>query len=242
MYNMQFAEAHRTFAAWEMAHPDDPMGPVSDAAAYLFSEFDRLRILQSELFVDNQSFFGMGKVSADPAAKQRFDAAIAKTQSLAAAALSRAPEDPNAQFADVLRVGLHSDYLARIDKKYMASLSEMKTGRALAEKLVSQHPEYYDAHLAVGVENYLLSQKPAPVRWLLRVGGAQTDKQIGLEKLRLTAEKGHYLMPFARLLLAVSDLRDHQPASARRRLEWLASEYPENRLYQDELSKLPSTN
>src|SRR5581483_6951647 len=132
--------------------------------------------------------------------------------------------------ANVLRIGLHSDYLALIDKKYMASLGEMKTGRALAEKLVAEHPEYYDAHLAVGVENYLLSQKAAPVRWLLRVGGAQTDKNAGLEKLRLTAEKGRYLMPFARLLLAVADLRDHQPAGARARLEWLASEFPENRL------------
>ena len=238
MYNMQFADAHRTFRQWQDAHPDDPMGPVSDAAAYLFSEFDRLRILQTELFVDNQSFFGMEKVSADPAARQHFDAALAKAQSLAAAALGRSPGDPNALFADVLRLGLHADYLALIDRKYMASLGEMKTGRALAEKLVAQHPDYYDAHLAVGIENYLLSQKPAPVRWLLRMGGAQTDKNVGLEKLRLTAEKGRYLMPYARLLLAVADLRDREPESARRKLEWLASEFPKNRLYQEELSRL----
>src|SRR5262252_4193696 len=44
MYNIQFADAPRTFQEWEGAHPNDPMGPVSDAAAYLFSEFDRLRI------------------------------------------------------------------------------------------------------------------------------------------------------------------------------------------------------
>src|SRR5512138_686142 len=76
MYNLQFDDAHRTFHFWQRAHPDDPMGPVSDAAAYLFSEFDRLRILQSELFVENQSFFGMQKVSADAAVKQRFEQAL----------------------------------------------------------------------------------------------------------------------------------------------------------------------
>ena len=42
MYNLRFGDAHRVFQQWEAAHPDDPMGPVSDAAAYLFSEFDRL--------------------------------------------------------------------------------------------------------------------------------------------------------------------------------------------------------
>src|SRR5262245_56069451 len=50
MYNLQFDDAHRTFQEWDRQHPEDPMGPVSQAAAYLFAEFDRLKILQSEFF------------------------------------------------------------------------------------------------------------------------------------------------------------------------------------------------
>jgi hypothetical protein len=45
MYNLSFEDAHKNFTEWQQIHPDDPMGPVSDAAAYLFSEFDRLHIL-----------------------------------------------------------------------------------------------------------------------------------------------------------------------------------------------------
>ena len=45
-----------------------------------------------------------------------------------------------------------------------------------------------------GVENYLFSLKPAPVRWFLQIGGAETDRDRGIEDLRLTAEKGHYLV------------------------------------------------
>ena len=45
MYNLEFADAHNTFAGWKQAHPEDPMGPVSNAAAYLFAEFDRLHTL-----------------------------------------------------------------------------------------------------------------------------------------------------------------------------------------------------
>src|SRR5208337_3584701 len=56
MYNLQFEEAHRTFNRWEQLHPDDPLGPTSDAAAYLFSEFDRLGVLQWELFLDDEKF------------------------------------------------------------------------------------------------------------------------------------------------------------------------------------------
>ena len=71
------------------------------------------------------------------------------------------------------------------------------------------------------------------------MSGAETDKQNGLEKLRLTAEHGHYLMPYARLLLAVAALRDGDRHKARELLAWLATEYPHNRLYRDELAKLP---
>jgi hypothetical protein len=114
----------------------------------------------------------------------------------------------------------------------------MKTARTLAEQLLSQHPDFYDAWIAIGVENYMLSQKPAPLRWLLRFSGGHTDRGVGLEKLQLTAEKGHYLLPFARLLLAVAALREHETGKARDILEQLAKEFPHNPLYVQELARL----
>ena len=84
----------------------------------------------------------------------------------------------------------------------------------------------------------MLSIKPLPVRWILRLAGAQTDRAFGLEKLRLTAEKGHYLAPFARLLLAVAALRDHDAARASELLAGLTREFPRNRLYAQELARL----
>lgn len=238
MYNLQFEEAHRSVQQYEQAHPDDPMGPVSDAAGYLFAEFDRLHILQSEFFTDDNNFRGKQKLAPDTGVKKQFEAALAKGQQLSDRILARSPQDSNAQFATILRLGLHSDYLALIEKRYMASLSEMKAGRAMAEGLLARHPDYFDAYLAVGVENYMLSLKPAPVRWLLRMGGAETDKQQGMEKLRLTAEKGHYLLPFARLLLAVAALRDNDRKHARELLAGLAKEFPRNQLYTEELARL----
>ena len=82
----------------------------------------------------------------------------------------------------------------------------------------------------------MLSVKPAPLRWLLRLGGGQTDRLLGMEKLRLTAEKGRYLAPFARLLLAVAALRDRDKTRARDLLAGLAREFPKNPLYTQELA------
>jgi len=238
MYNLQFDDAHRVIAQYERSRPEDPMGPVSDAAAYLFSEFDRLHILQSEFFVNDANILNSNKLQPDPIVKARFDEDLNKAQRLAGSQMTTPGEQSNAMFAETLRLGLHADYLSLIDKRNFAALAEIKKARELSQQLLSGHPKYYDAYLAVGVENYLLSLKPAPIRWVLRVSGAETDKQSGLEKLRLTAEHGHYLLPYARLLLAVAALRDKDRKKARELLGWLAAQYPHNNLYHEELAKL----
>jgi hypothetical protein len=114
----------------------------------------------------------------------------------------------------------------------------MKSGRAMAEKLLAKDPKLCDAWIAVGAENYMLSIKPAPVRWVLRLTGAQTNRGVAIEKLKLAAEKGHYLAPFARLMLAVVALRDNNTNRARELLSRLAQEYPHNPLYRQELARL----
>jgi len=238
MYNLDFDGAHKTFSEAQKQSPEDAMVPVSDAAAYLFAEFDRLHVLESELFVNDDVYGNRNRQEADPKAKQSFDAQMQKASALIDTALTKNPNDRNALFAKVMVFGLSGDYTALIERRDLKGLSYIKQGRALAEKLLQLDPTCYDAYIAVGVENYLLSLKPAPVRWFLHMTGAQTDKETGLQKLRITAVKGHYLLPYARMLLAVAALRDKQTEQARNLLESLSREYPHNRLYASELAKL----
>jgi hypothetical protein len=238
MYDLQFEAAHRSFASWMAQHPDDPLGPVSDAAAFLFAEFDRLHILQSEFFLHDDSFVNHAKPAPDLQVKQQFDEQLNRSQTAANEALARDPHNQNAQFATVMRLGLHADYLALIEKKYLPSLNEVKTGRAIAEQLIAANPAYGDAYLAIGVENYLLSLKAAPIRWLMRAGGAETNKDRGIANLSLTAQNGHYLVPYARVLLAVAALRDKNVARAKELLEGLTKQFPNNPLYSKELARL----
>ena len=238
MYNLKFREAHDTFRSWERSHPNDPLGPTSDAAAYLFDEFDRLGVLQSELFADDRRFERREKVISDPAIREGFERALARSDTLADALLARSPNDQTALFAKVLNQGLRADYLALIDGRDLASLGRVKRAGVLAQQLLAADPQRYDAYLALGVENYLLSLKPAPVRWVLHFYGVETNKERGIKDLEVTAEKGHYLQPYARMLLAVAAIRDHQRDRARALLQGLAQEFPENYLYRRELARL----
>jgi hypothetical protein len=233
MYNLDFQKAHQDFSTWEGIHPEDPLGPVSQAAGYLFGEFARLGILESQLFTDDKLFATRSKLNPDPKVREQFYAAVDRGDQLADAALTLHPNDTNALFAKILALGLRSDYVAMIEKQDFAALSYMKQSRVLAQQLLQQKPDEYDALLAVGVENYMTGIKPVPVRWMLRLGGIKADKEQGIQELEQTATRGNLLKPFAKLLLAVAALRDNNDTQGCELLRELSVAYPRNPLYRD---------
>jgi hypothetical protein len=239
LYNLDFAGAHRVFQRYMAAHPEDPLPVVSDAAAYLFGEFDRLHIIDVQLFADQSRFDHRERLVPDPAVRKAFDDRTALAGRLADAALGRNPKDVNALYAKTCISGMQSDYALMIEKRDLTALNLSKQASALSKQVLAADPTMYDAYLASGVENYMLSLKPAPIRFFLGLTGSATNKDEGIRLLRLTAEKGHFLAPFARMMLAVAALRDNHPQEARGILIALSKEYPRNSLYQREIARIP---
>ena len=240
MYDLDFNEAHRIFTEWTQSHPADSLGPASAAAADLFSELTRLGVLESELFVNDVQFAARKKLQPDPQVRRHFMEQIDKADRLADSGLQTSPTDGNALFVKTLTRGLRADYAALVDKRNFVALSYTKQGRIYADKLLSVDPNAFDAYLGSGVENYLLSLKPAPVRILLKFTGSKIDREKGLEELRMTASHGYYLEPFAKLLLAVAALRDKKPEQAAEILKELRDRFPHNELYSRELHGISS--
>jgi hypothetical protein len=238
MYNLQFVAAHQTFARYQQSHPDDPMGPVSNAAADLFYEFERLKILQSDFFAGNKKLLGGRKIAPDPKVVTNFEAELAKARRLDEARLKKNPADHDALLARVLTTALDAYYKALIQKQYRQALTEIEQSQGESLELLKVCADCYDGYLAAGFENYVLSQEPAPERWLLRRTGAQTGKQIGINELKIVADKGRYLKPYAKVLLAIAALRDNKKQEARSYLAELSEEFPQNDLFRQELKKL----
>jgi hypothetical protein len=236
MYNLRFLDAHIKFQDWIKAHPEDPMGPVSDAAAWLFSEFERLHIIDVQLFANQSKFDSRHALSPDPAVRKSFEDRLNQASNLADAALKRNPKDARALYVKTLVSGMRSDYALMIDKKDLNALNYSKEASAWSKQTLAADPHMYDAYLASGVENYMLSLKWAPLRWFLSFTGAGTNREEGLRLLNLTATQGYYLAPFARMMLAVAALRENKPQEARAILIELKKEFPYNALYDRELA------
>lgn len=240
LYGLDFEAAHGIFAQWERSNPDDPMGPTCDAAGLLFSEFHRLGVLESQFFELDKRFENRPKLNADPAIRARFDAEVQKAQTLARNQLAKNPKNRDALFALTLTNGLEADYAALIDKRNMASLRYTKEANAWGQQTLSVDPECYDAHIAGGISKYLIGSMAAPVRWLVRLGGVSGDKQAGIKELKLVADRGHYLAPFANILLAIAYVREHDKTHARGLLASLQTEFPTNPLFGQEIARLDS--
>jgi hypothetical protein len=238
MYRLDFDSALGVFAAWQRLHPTDPLGPASEAAGTLFSELNRLGILEAQFFVEDESFLGRKGQRPDPDARARFDAALRRSEALARARLATDPRDTDALFALTLDSGLQADYLSLIENRNVAALGPTRRATEWAQKLLAVAPDYGDAYLATGLSKYLIGSSSAPVRWILSLGGFSADKHQGIRELEWTAQSGRYLAPFARLLLAVAYLREKDNPRARQMLVELRDEFPENPLYSREIARI----
>jgi hypothetical protein len=238
LYDLDFSGGQREFESWEKLNPDDAMGPASEAAGILFSEFNRLGVLEAQFYVDDSIFAARQKYVADPAQRARFERQLDRAENLAKARLSRDPRDRDALLAMTLTNGLRSDFAALIEKRNLASLHYTKEATAWAQQLLAVDPTCYDAHLAGGVSRYIIGSMAAPVRWILRFGGVSGDKAGGIAELRTTAAQGHLLAPFARILLAIAYVREKDLLHAHELLLALQRDFPDNTLFGRELSRL----
>jgi len=242
MFDLKFQEAFKAADEAKAVAQDDPLPHVAQAWVVFFGELSRLHALRSEVFTTDDGFNARDSYAWEPANKKIFDAALDRAEKLAQDRLNRDPKDPRALLALSLSNGLHGDDLGIFTKKDLKAISYIKAATGYSEKLLAEAPDSYDAYVATGMGKYIVGRKSAPVRWMLRLGGIKGDEQEGMKELAIAAERARYLAPFARILVAFEDVRRNNPGEARKKLEDLHQQFPNNPLFLEELAKLNRTS
>ena len=197
-------------------------------------------MLERQFYEDDAAFNARPKLTTDPAVHSRFESALDRTQTLARARLSKNPKDQDALFAMTLASGLEADYAALIEKKNLSSLHYTKEASSWAQQLLAICDHCSDVLVATGFSKYIIGSMSAPARWLLRMDGVSGGKQAGIADLQMTAQHGHYLAPFARVLLAIAYVRDKDKRRALELLTSLREQFPSNTLFPAEIAHLQS--
>jgi len=238
MYELKFPQAQALFIAWEARHPGEALGASAEAASILFQEFDRQGILTSDFFLDDDRLLGGAKGTPDPQLRAAFTAAVRKAQGLAQARLKSNPVDVDALFALTVATGMLADYTGILERRQLESLRLMRQADTEAKNLLKVDPNAVDAYLALGVANYIIGCLPGYKRFIIGMGGFHGDRVAGMQQVSVAAASGHYLRPFAKLMLALAAMREKKWDLARKQLTELVAEFPENPKFPHELRKI----
>ncbi|MGH9689027.1 MAG: hypothetical protein ACRD5K_18290 [Candidatus Acidiferrales bacterium] len=238
LYELNFEGARAQFRGFQQQHPEDPVGKAAEAASYLYEEFDAKGIFTSKFFLNNELF--LNGADGTPAENRNvlFLRANRETRQMAQKILKSEPNDVRALLALTLADGMESDYDALIVKKQMAGLGLMRQAEREANALLAIDPSQDDAYVALGAADYVIGCLPSYKRAFLWFGGIHGDRSRGMQEMQRAADHGHYLRPFAQILLALACEREHQPTRARVLLSRLTSEFPTNKRFATELALL----
>jgi len=235
LYNFDFTGAHDILDHQRQLDPQQPLLPATKAAAYLFSELDRLRILELDFFTDDDKVVDRHKLIPDPNIRTKFFQTVGESDKLANSRLAANPNDPDGLLALCMTTGLVTDYAALIEKRRFGSFSLAKKSHVWAKKLLDLNPPVVDAYMTFGTAEYIVGSLPFFFRWFVHMDNVEGNKKKGIDELELVAKEGKYYGPFARMLLSVIAMREKRPSDAERLLAGLAREYPQNPLIHQEL-------
>ena len=239
MYDFNFPASQDILTRYIEKHTQDPLPYAFRASAYLFYELDRMNILQSDFFTDDDLIADKKKkIEPDPQVRTKFLQAVKDAEARADAALKVDPNDKQALFSMCIAQGVATDYMAFVEKRQIASISVAKRSNNYAQRLMKLDPKFYDAYLTAGISEYMIGSLPFFVRWFVHFDNVAGDKKRGVERLEMVAREGHYFRAFSKILLATIALREKRPRDAQLYLQELAHDYPANPLFRRELNKV----
>jgi predicted Zn-dependent protease len=238
IYNADFAGANAILDGQIHAHPSDPLLYSVRGASILFSEFDRMKILEIDFFSDDDRVTDRKRVQPNPAVRAQLFKTTTEARTRARHLLAADPNDRNAMFALGMAAGLEFEYTIMVEKRYLRSYTLARECQQHARKLLAMNPPVHDAYLTVGSGEYLVGSLNPFFRLFVRIDGIEGNKQKGIENLKKVIAGGRVYPPWAKILLSLFYLREHQPGQSLALLQELQRDFPENPLIRKEVAQL----
>jgi tetratricopeptide (TPR) repeat protein len=237
IYNFDFAGAHNILDAEVRIHPEDPLIYSVRATALLFSELDRLKILEMEFLESDEKITDKRRLKPDPAVHRRLLEVTAQARRLAQARLAADPNDINGLFSMCTAMSAELNYAALVEKRYFLSYKLTRESLKYVRKLLALNPPFYDAYAATGTVEYVVGNLNFIFRLFIRFEQIEGNKQKAIENLKKAANGGRYFQSFAKLLLAALYMRENQVGLALDLMRELEKKHPENALLKREIKR-----
>ena len=229
-YDLDYDGAVSDFERALKAHPDDPFAVNHLLSAVFYRELYRVGALDTGLYSSN-SFLVKKKFPFDPKVSAEVNELTDRALLLSGQRLAKDPQDVQALYARGLSRALRAEYLALVDKAWLAALRNAIGARRYHEEVLKLAPDYADAKTIVGVHNYVAGSLPWALKAAASLVALNGNKQKGIQFLYDAANAGGETSVDARVALALFLRREQRYEEALTLVRALTASHPRNFLF-----------
>jgi tetratricopeptide (TPR) repeat protein len=208
------------------------------AIATLYEEMFKRGVLESRVYGQGGDVFKPSKVTITAEFQQELLNTLDKAQGVAEKRLKSDRSDQEAMYWAGVTHGTRATYHFALRKEYMPALHEATEAYKYHRDLLKLNPQYVDAYLIVGMNNYVVGSLPWYIKVLAALTGRHGNRAEGLQQVKRAEQEGQYARDDARLMLAVLYQREKRYAEALALYQEMARSYPRNYLLQYEVGAL----
>ena len=237
-YNLDYDGALTRFNAVIQAHPQEPIAYAYALQALIFRELYHQDLLDTTYYAHDSFLTTQRRVDIPEATRQRAESLANQVMTLTDERLKKNPQDKNALFARGYARGLHAAYITLADHSFFAAARQGLAARNDSETVLKIDPDYADANMAIGIQQFAVASLPRMVRMMVGIAGVGGNKEKGLNLLRISAEKGVITSVESRTTLSLFLRHDGRYPEALAMEHALAVQFPHDYLFRLEEANL----
>ena len=238
LYNLDYDGAITRFDAVVKAHPQDPMAYGYLDMATTFRELYHQDLLDTTYYAHDSFLTNKRQVDISPATREHIESLTNTGIQLADEQIKADPNDKDAWFARGYIRGIHAVLVTLVDNSFGSAARQGLAARNDSEQVLKLDPEYVDAKMAIGIQQFAAGSLPRFVRIMVGIFGIGGNKQRGLQLLRDAGAHGTVTSVESRTVLSLFLRHDGHYAEALAVQRTLADQYPHNYIFRLEVANL----
>ncbi len=237
-YNLDYDGALSRFEAVQRANPQSAIATDYVLMVLIFRELYHQDLLDTTYYAHDNFLTSKRSVPVPEATRQRIEALTKSAIDLCDRQIASNPGDKNAWFARGYARGMHAAFITLVDHSFVAAARQGLAARNDSEQVLKLDPEYADAKMAVGIQQFAVASLPRILRVMIGIAGVSGSKEKGLDLLRDCAAHGLVNNIESRTALSLFLRHDGRYPEALAVQRGLAEQFPHDYLFRLEEANL----
>ncbi len=237
-YNLDYDGSLSRFEAIAHAHPDSAMAQSYVLMVLVFRELYHEDLLDTTYYAHDSFLTSKRNVPVPPAVRQRIEDLTDAITDLCDKQIKADNNNKNAFFVRSYARGMHAAFITLVDHSFVSAAHQGLQSRSDSEQVLKLDPDYADAKMAIGIQQFAIASLPRLIRMMVGIAGVGGNKEHGLDLLRDCAAHGIVNRVEARTALSLFLRHDGRYAEALAVQSTLAHEYPRDYLFRLEEANL----